>query len=150
MKMVQAIIRNEKFLDVKEALKAMGIKTRHDSIFRIRLEQGQGTKSAVEGEPIAHDLIGKSKLETIVPDSHVQNVISAITERGRTWGARRRDCFCDADRTDCKYHVPGKRGRKRSKIDPVFERQQSVPEKVGKKIEMTAAGDPAWIGWNAV
>jgi nitrogen regulatory protein PII len=83
MKMVQAIIRNEKLLDVKEALKAIGISGM--TVYSVSgWSKGKEQSLQWKGQPIAHDLIGKSKLETIVPDSHVQNVISVITERGRT------------------------------------------------------------------
>ena len=37
-----------------------------------------------KGQPVAHDLIAKSKLEVIVPDSQGDTVINAVTKNART------------------------------------------------------------------
>ena len=37
-----------------------------------------------KGQPVVHDLIAKSKLEVIVPDSQVNVVVNAIAKNART------------------------------------------------------------------
>ena len=83
MKKIDAIIRSEKLPEVKDALKALGISGM--TVYSVSgWSRGKEQSLQWKGHPVAHDLIAKSKLEVLVPDSHVDKVLDAITRSART------------------------------------------------------------------
>lgn len=83
MKKIDAIIRNERLPEVKEILKSLGISGM--TVYSVSgWSKGKEESLQWKGQPVIHDLIAKSKLELIVPDSKVDTVIEAITKTART------------------------------------------------------------------
>jgi nitrogen regulatory protein P-II 1 len=83
MKIIDAIIRSEKLPEVKEALKSLGIGGM--TVYSVSgWSKGKEENLQWKGQPVVHDLIAKSKLEVIVPDSQVDVVVNAIAKNART------------------------------------------------------------------
>lgn len=83
MKKIDAIIRSEKLPEVKEALKSLGIGGM--TVYSVSgWSKGKEENLQWKGQPVVHDLIAKSKLEVIVPDSQVDVVVNAIAKNART------------------------------------------------------------------
>lgn len=83
MKMVVAIIRPEKFDEVKAALEVNGIVGMTVTEVRGRGAQ-KGISLQFRGRSMPVDLIPKIKLEMVVEDDQVDTVIRTIREAGRT------------------------------------------------------------------
>ncbi len=83
MKMVIAIIRPEKFEAVEDALAEKGYLGMTVTEVKGRGEQ-KGIKLQYRGTSIEVDLLPKMKLEIIVDDGHVDEVIKTICENART------------------------------------------------------------------
>lgn len=84
MKKIEAIIRPEKLLDVKQALDDLGF---HG--LTITQVTGRGAQRGVVhqgrgGETVTVDILPKTKLEVVVPDTAVERVIEAIIRSART------------------------------------------------------------------
>jgi len=83
MKKIDAIIRSERLLEVKEALKSLGVSGM--TVYSVSgWSKGKEENLQWKGQPVVHDLIAKSKLEVIVPDSQVNVVVNAIAKNART------------------------------------------------------------------
>ncbi|MCI0563254.1 MAG: P-II family nitrogen regulator [Nitrososphaera sp.] len=83
MKKIDAIIRSEKLPEVKEALKSLGISGM--TVYSVSgWSRGKEEHLQWKGQPVVHDLIAKSKVEVIVPDSKVDAVIDTVTKNART------------------------------------------------------------------
>lgn len=83
MKKIDAIIRSERLPEVKEALKSLGISGM--TVYSVSgWSKGKEENLQWKGQPVVHDLIAKSKLEVIVPESQVDVIIKAITKNART------------------------------------------------------------------
>ena len=83
MKKIDAIIRSERLPEVKEALKSLGIGGM--TVYSVSgWSKGKEENLQWKGQPVVHDLIAKSKLEVIVPDSQVDVVVNAIAKNART------------------------------------------------------------------
>jgi nitrogen regulatory protein P-II 1 len=83
MKMVVAIIRPEKFDEVKTALEANGIAGMTVTEVKGRGQQ-KGITLQFRGRSMPVDLIPKIKIETVVRDDEVDTVIRTIKEAART------------------------------------------------------------------
>ena len=83
MKKVEAIIQPHKLDDVKEALKGIGI---HGiTITEVRGHGRQkGHKEVYRGMEYQVDLLPKIKIETVIPDSRLDEVVGAIASAART------------------------------------------------------------------
>lgn len=81
--MVQAIIRPERFDDVKQALELKGFVALTVIEVRGRGEQ-KGITLEYRGKPIQVDLLPKVKIELVVKDDDVNPVISIIRQTART------------------------------------------------------------------
>lgn len=83
MKKVEAIIRSSKFEDVKEALEAIEVK-----FFTYLEVKGHGMEKGDEivyrGVPYDSGYIPRQKLEIVVEDTQLDNVIQTIIEHART------------------------------------------------------------------
>lgn len=84
MKKIEAIIRPEKLNDVKDALDDLGF---HG--MNLAQVTGRGAQRGVVhqgrgGEAVTVDLLPKVKLELVVPDDAVEQVIAAIVRCART------------------------------------------------------------------
>jgi len=83
LKKIDAIIRSERLPEVKEALKSLGIGGM--TVYSVSgWSKGKEENLQWKGQPVVHDLIAKSKLEVIVPDSQVDVVVNAIAKNART------------------------------------------------------------------
>src|SRR5215469_7167455 len=83
MKKIEAVIQPHKFEDVKEALKNIGITGM--TVLEARGHGRQkGHKEVYRGMEYQVDLLPKVKLETVVPDDRVEEVIGALTNAART------------------------------------------------------------------
>jgi nitrogen regulatory protein P-II 1 len=83
MKKIEAIIRNEKLPQVKDALKSLGIGGM--TVYSVSgWSRGKEESLQWKGQSIPHDLIAKSKLEIIIADSQVNDVIASITKNAQT------------------------------------------------------------------
>ncbi len=83
MKRVIAIIRSEKYEDVKKCLESAGCKGM--TITEVKGRGSQlGVKESYRGSSYCVDLIPKTRVELVVLDNQVENVIDAICEGGRT------------------------------------------------------------------
>ena len=83
MKKIDAIIRSEKLPEVKDALKSLGISGM--TVYSVSgWSKGKEQSLQWKGHPVVHDLIAKSKLEVLVPDSDVERTIEVITASART------------------------------------------------------------------
>lgn len=84
MKKIEAIIRPEKLLDVKQALDDLGF---HG--LTITQVTGRGAQRGIVhqgrgGETVTVDILPKTKVEVVVPDTAVERVIEAIIRSART------------------------------------------------------------------
>jgi nitrogen regulatory protein P-II 1 len=83
MKKVEAIIQPFKLEDVKDALKAIGIDGMTVSEVRGHGRQ-KGHKEVYRGQEYQVDLLPKVKLEMVVSDSRLQEVLRTVTQAART------------------------------------------------------------------
>jgi nitrogen regulatory protein P-II 1 len=83
MKKVEAIIQPFKFEDVKEALKGIGVDGMTVSDVRGHGRQ-KGHKEVYRGQEYDVDLLPKVKLELVVPDERLDEVLRAIAGSART------------------------------------------------------------------
>lgn len=83
MKMVMAVIRPEKLDDVKKALESKGYLAMTITDVRGRGEQ-KGIKLQFRGREMVVDLLQKIKIEMVVKDEDVDEVIAVIAESART------------------------------------------------------------------
>ncbi|ACI19685.1 P-II family nitrogen regulator [Dictyoglomus thermophilum] len=83
MKKIEAIIRPEKLDDVRKALNKIGY-----SGLMISEVEGHGKQKGIvqqwRGEKYRIELIPKIKIEMVVKDSEVENIIRVIIESART------------------------------------------------------------------
>ncbi len=86
MKKVEAVVRSEKFPDVKESLDKIGIKG-----FLTYEVKGRGQQKGFlylgegkEGSLILGGLIPKTKIEIVCDDAEVEKIISAISSSAKT------------------------------------------------------------------
>jgi nitrogen regulatory protein PII len=83
MKKIDAIIRTERLIQVKDQLKNPGISGM--TVYSVSgWSRGKDEHLQWKGQPVVHDLIAKSKLEIIVPDDKVEQVIRTIGQHART------------------------------------------------------------------
>jgi nitrogen regulatory protein P-II 1 len=83
MKKIEAIIQPFKLDEVKEALKAIGVDGL--TITEVRGHGRQkGHKEIYRGMEYEVDLLPKIKLETVVPDARLDEIIRAIGSAART------------------------------------------------------------------
>jgi nitrogen regulatory protein P-II 1 len=83
MKKIEAIIQPFKFDDVKEAIKAIGIDGMTVTEVRGHGRQ-KGHKEVYRGQEYEVDLLPKVKLEMVIPDARLDEVISTLTRSART------------------------------------------------------------------
>ena len=83
MKKIEAIIQPHKLDEVKDALKAAGVDGLTVSEVRGHGRQ-KGHKEVYRGMEYQVDFLPKIKLETIVPDSRVEEVAETISAAART------------------------------------------------------------------
>jgi nitrogen regulatory protein P-II 1 len=83
MKKIEAIIQPFKFDDVKEAMKAIGIDGMTVTEVRGHGRQ-KGHKEVYRGQEYEVDLLPKVKLEMVIPDARLDEVISTLTRSART------------------------------------------------------------------
>ena len=83
MKKIEAIIQPHKLDDVKEALKAIGVDGM--TITEVRGHGRQkGHKEVYRGMEYDVDLLPKIKVETVVPDSRLDEITRALSAAART------------------------------------------------------------------
>jgi nitrogen regulatory protein P-II 1 len=83
MKKIEAIIQPHKADQVKEALKNIGVEGLTISEVRGHGRQ-KGHKEVYRGMEYDVDLLPKIKIETVVPDSRLQEITQAIATAART------------------------------------------------------------------
>jgi len=83
MKMIKAIIKPERFEFVKKALEDKGFIGMTISEVKGRGEQ-KGITLQYRGGLMTVDLLPKIQLEIVIRDTHVDNVVTTITEAART------------------------------------------------------------------
>ncbi|ALL01038.1 nitrogen regulatory protein P-II family [Pyrodictium delaneyi] len=83
MKKIEAIIRPEKFDQVKKALEENGYIAMTVTEVRGRGEQ-RGIKLQFRGRTVTVDLLTKIKIEIVVPDEEVDKVVEIIMKHART------------------------------------------------------------------
>lgn len=83
MKKVEAIIKPFKLEDVKEALSNVGVKGLTVSEVK-GFGRQKGHKELYRGAEYEIEFLPKVKLEVVVPDSDLENVIEAIVSSART------------------------------------------------------------------
>jgi nitrogen regulatory protein P-II 1 len=83
MKKIEAIIQPFKFEEVKEAIKAIGVDGMTITDVRGHGRQ-KGHKEVYRGQEYQVDLLPKVKLELIVPDARLDEVVSAISRAARS------------------------------------------------------------------
>ena len=83
MKKIEAIIQPFKFDDVKEAMKAIGIDGMTVSEVRGHGRQ-KGHKEVYRGQEYEVDLLPKVKLEMVIPDARLDEVVATLTRSART------------------------------------------------------------------
>ena len=83
MKSVVAIIRQEKYQDVKNALLAVGCEGMSVSEVKGRGSQ-RGIKESYRGSSYCIDLIPKTRIEIVVKDEGVDLIVDAIKESAYT------------------------------------------------------------------
>ena len=81
--MVQAIIRPERFEDVKRSLEDKGFIAMSITEMRGRGEQ-KGIRLSQRGRTVEVDVLPKVKLELVVEDEHVEPIVSIIRGSART------------------------------------------------------------------
>ena len=83
MKKIEAIIQPYKLDEVKDALKAIGVEGL--SVTEIRGHGRQkGHKEVYRGMEYDVDLLPKIKIETVVPDSRLDEITQALSAAART------------------------------------------------------------------
>ncbi len=83
MKKVEAIIRHFKLDDVKEALNAKGIQGM--TVTEVTgFGRQKGHKNIYRGTPYTVDFVPKVKVEIVVPDSDLEEVVETILRVART------------------------------------------------------------------
>ena len=83
MKSVVAIIRPEKYLDVKNALLAVGCEGM--SVYEIKGRGSQrGIKESYRGSSFCIDLIPKTRIEIVVKDEGLDTIVEAIKKGAHT------------------------------------------------------------------
>jgi nitrogen regulatory protein P-II 1 len=83
MKKIEAIIQPFKFDDVKEAMKAIGIDGMTVTEVRGHGRQ-KGHKEVYRGQEYEVDLLPKVKLEMVIPDARLDEVVQTLTRSART------------------------------------------------------------------
>jgi nitrogen regulatory protein P-II 1 len=83
MKKIEAIVQPHKADQVKEALKNIGVDGLTISEVRGHGRQ-KGHKEVYRGMEYEIDLLPKVKIETVVPDSRLQEITQAISTAART------------------------------------------------------------------
>lgn len=83
MKMIQAIIRPERFDTVKQALEQKGFVAMTTCEVKGRGEQ-KGITLEYRGKPVQIDILPKILIELVVKNAEVDTVIATIREHGRT------------------------------------------------------------------
>ncbi|MDO5819179.1 MAG: P-II family nitrogen regulator [Methanobrevibacter sp.] len=83
MKRIIAVIRQEKFEDVKRALIAVGCEGMNVSEVKGRGRQ-MGIRESYRGSKYCIDLIPKTRLELVVNDEELETVLNAVVESART------------------------------------------------------------------
>ncbi|MDD1671807.1 MAG: P-II family nitrogen regulator [Methanomicrobiales archaeon] len=83
MRMVQAIIRPERFDTVKQALEQKGFVAMTVCEVKGRGEQ-KGITLEYRGKPVQIDFLPKVLIELVVKNSDVERVIATVREHGRT------------------------------------------------------------------
>lgn len=83
MKKVEAIIQPFKLEDVKEALKGIGVDGMTVSEVRGHGRQ-KGHKEVYRGQEYQVDLLPKIKLEMVISDTRLQEVLRTLTHAART------------------------------------------------------------------
>jgi nitrogen regulatory protein P-II 1 len=83
MKKIEAVIQPHKFEDVKEALKNIGISGM--TVMEVRGHGRQkGHKEVYRGMEYQVDLLPKVKLEVVVPDERLEEVVGSLTGAAKT------------------------------------------------------------------
>ncbi|MCU0227950.1 MAG: P-II family nitrogen regulator [Bryobacterales bacterium] len=83
MKKIEAILQPFKLEEVKEALKGMGITGM--TITEVRGHGRQkGHKEVYRGQEYQVDLLPKVKLELVLPDARLEDIVQAIGKAART------------------------------------------------------------------
>jgi nitrogen regulatory protein P-II 1 len=83
MKKIEAIVQPYKQVDVKEALKNIGVDGM--SITEVRGHGRQkGHKEVYRGQEYQVDLLPKAKFELVIADERLEEVLEAITQAART------------------------------------------------------------------
>ena len=83
MKKIEAIIQPHKLEDVKEALKNVGVDGMTISDVRGHGRQ-KGHKEVYRGHEYTVDFLPKVKIEIVVPDGRLAEILRALTEAART------------------------------------------------------------------
>lgn len=83
MKKVEAIIRPNKIEDVKNALSEVGVKGLSTTEIK-GFGRQKGHKEVYRGAEYTIDFVPKLKIETVVPDDRLQDVVNAICESAGT------------------------------------------------------------------
>ncbi|MCL6544926.1 MAG: P-II family nitrogen regulator [Bryobacteraceae bacterium] len=83
MKKIEAIIQPFKLEDVKEALKSIGIDGMTVSEVRGHGRQ-KGHREVYRGQEYQVDLLPKVKLEMVVPDARLDEVLRCVVQAART------------------------------------------------------------------
>jgi nitrogen regulatory protein P-II 1 len=83
MKKVEAIIQPFKLEDVREALKNIGIDGMTISDVRGHGRQ-KGHKEVYRGQEYTVDLLPKVKIEIVLPDNRVEELVKALGDAART------------------------------------------------------------------
>ena len=79
MKSIVAIIRQEKYQDVKNELTAVGCQGMNASEIK-----GRGIKESYRGSSYCIDLIPKTRIEIVTKDEGVDTIVSAIQKGAKT------------------------------------------------------------------
>src|ERR1700759_4362215 len=83
MKKIEAVIQPHKIEEVKEALKAIGVDGM--TITEVRGHGRQkGHKEVYRGMEYQVDLLPKVKLEMVVPDTRLEEIVGTLTSAART------------------------------------------------------------------
>ena len=83
MKKVEAIIQPHKLEDVREALKNVGVDGMTVTDVRGHGRQ-KGHKEVYRGQEYTVDLLPKVKVEMVVPDGRLQEVVKMLADAART------------------------------------------------------------------
>ena len=83
MKKVEAIIRPNKIEDVKNALSEVGVKGMSTTEIK-GFGRQKGHKEVYRGAEYTIDFVPKLKIETVIPDDRLQDVVRAICDAAGT------------------------------------------------------------------